>query len=109
MEQNQAAHSQELSSAEQLNTQPEGEVQASGATEAAAPAEGEFQKGWRFWVVFAAVCFTTLLAAIENTVTSTALPFIVHELNAGDLYVWFVNAYFLTRYRLSQTRMRKVG
>ncbi|KAI8627366.1 MFS general substrate transporter [Xylariaceae sp. FL1651] len=54
------------------------------------------KKGWRFWAVFSAICFTTLLAAIESTVTSTALPFIVHELDAGDLYVWFVNAYFLT-------------
>ncbi|KAI1392119.1 MFS general substrate transporter [Hypoxylon trugodes] len=53
-------------------------------------------KGWRFWTVFSAICFTTILAAIESTVTSTALPFIVHELDAGDLYVWFVNAYFLT-------------
>lgn len=57
-------------------------------------------RGWRFWAVFSAICFTTMLAAIESTVTSTALPFIVHELDAGELYVWFVNAYFLTRYLL---------
>ncbi|KAI1460039.1 MFS general substrate transporter [Annulohypoxylon moriforme] len=44
-------------------------------------------RGWRFWGA---------LSAIESTVTSTALPFIVHELDAGGLYVWFVNAYFLT-------------
>lgn len=54
-------------------------------------------KGWRFWAVFSAICFTTLLAAVESTVVSTALPFIARELDAGDLYVWFVNAYFLTR------------
>ncbi len=54
-------------------------------------------KGWRFWAVFPALCVTTMLAAVESSVTSTALPFIVHELDAGDLYVWFVNAYFLTR------------
>ncbi|KAI0811423.1 MFS general substrate transporter [Xylaria sp. FL0064] len=53
-------------------------------------------KGRRFRAVFSAVCFTTLLAAIKYTVTSTALPFISHVLNAGDLYIWFVNAYFLT-------------
>ncbi|KAI1749855.1 major facilitator superfamily domain-containing protein [Xylaria castorea] len=53
-------------------------------------------KRWRFWAVFAAVCFTTLLAAIESTVTSTALPFISHALDAGDSYIWFANAYFLT-------------
>lgn len=37
-----------------------------------------------------------MLVAVESTVTSTALPYIAHELAAGDLYVWFVNAYFLT-------------
>ncbi|KAI8966416.1 hypothetical protein F5Y11DRAFT_343477 [Daldinia sp. FL1419] len=53
-------------------------------------------RGWRFRAVFSAICFTTPLAAVESTVVSTALPFIARELNAGDLYVWFVNAYFLT-------------
>ena len=55
-------------------------------------------KGWRFWAIFPALCITALLAAVESTVVSTALPFIVHELEAGELYVWFVNVYFLTRY-----------
>ena len=54
--------------------------------------------GWKFWAIFVALCVTSLLAAVETTVTSTALPFIAHELNAGELYVWFVNSYFLTRY-----------
>ncbi|KAI1472377.1 MFS general substrate transporter [Daldinia caldariorum] len=53
-------------------------------------------RGWRFWAVFSAICFTTLLAAVESTVVSTALPVIARELDAGNLYVWFVNAYFLT-------------
>ena len=54
-------------------------------------------KGWRFWAVFPALCITALLAAVESTVVSTALPYIVHELKAGEMYVWFVNAYFLSR------------
>lgn len=58
-------------------------------------------RGWRFWAVFPAICVTSLLAAVESTVTSTALPFIVHQLNAGGVYVWFVNVYFLTRYAIS--------
>ncbi|KGO53496.1 hypothetical protein PEX2_061040 [Penicillium expansum] len=37
-----------------------------------------------------------LLAAVESTVTSTALPFIADELYAGKNYVWFVNSFFLT-------------
>lgn len=55
-------------------------------------------RGWRFWAVFPAICVTSLLAAVESTVTSTALPFIVHQLNAGGVYVWFVNVFLLTRY-----------
>lgn len=54
------------------------------------------KKGRRFWAIFPALMLTSMLAAVESTVTSTALPFIVHELDAGDLYIWFVNAYFLT-------------
>ncbi|KAL1616300.1 hypothetical protein SLS56_011464 [Neofusicoccum ribis] len=51
---------------------------------------------WRFWAIFLALSITSLLAAVESTVTSTALPVISGALDAGELYVWFVNAYFLT-------------
>lgn len=54
------------------------------------------KKDWWFWAIFPALCLTSMLAAVEATVTSTALRSIVLELNAGDLYIWFVNAYFLT-------------
>ncbi|KAH8682094.1 major facilitator superfamily domain-containing protein [Xylariales sp. PMI_506] len=54
------------------------------------------KKGWRFWAIFVALCVTSMLAAVESTVVSTALPSIVHDLDSGELYVWFVNAYFLT-------------
>ncbi|KAI0193882.1 MFS general substrate transporter [Astrocystis sublimbata] len=52
-------------------------------------------RGWRFWAIFVALSITSLLAAIESTVTSTAMPVIAEALDAGDLYVWFVNAYTL--------------
>ncbi|KAF2431627.1 MFS general substrate transporter [Tothia fuscella] len=51
---------------------------------------------WRFWAIFLSLSVTSLLAAVESTVTSTALPIISADLNAGELYIWFVNAYFLT-------------
>lgn len=57
---------------------------------------GPTTKGWRFWATFPALCLTSMLAAVESTVTSTALPSITKELDAGDLYVWFANSYFLT-------------
>jgi len=54
-------------------------------------------KGWRFWMVFIPLCVSTLLAALESTVTSTALPTIVRELDTGENYVWVLNGYLLTR------------
>ncbi|KAK8876854.1 MFS general substrate transporter [Apiospora arundinis] len=53
-------------------------------------------KGWRFWTIFAALAITSLLAAVESTVTSTAMPAIARALDSGELYVWFANAYTLT-------------
>ena len=55
-------------------------------------------RGWRFWAVFVPMCVATLLVAVETTVTSTALPSIVADLSSGDLYVWIMNGYLLTRY-----------
>ncbi|PYI32191.1 MFS general substrate transporter [Aspergillus indologenus CBS 114.80] len=55
-----------------------------------------FNHDLRFWLVFVALCVTSLLAALEGTVTSTALPTIVADLNIGDDYPWVSNAYFLT-------------
>ncbi|KAA8643970.1 hypothetical protein EYZ11_008230 [Aspergillus tanneri] len=55
-----------------------------------------FNHDVRFWLVFIALCVTSLLAALEGTVTSTALPTIVADLHIGDNYPWVSNAYFLT-------------
>ncbi|GFF96212.1 uncharacterized MFS-type transporter C1399.02 [Aspergillus udagawae] len=55
-----------------------------------------FEHDLRFWLVFVALCVTSLLAALEGTVTSTALPTIVADLHIGDNYPWVSNAYFLT-------------
>lgn len=57
-----------------------------------------FKHDLRFWLVFIALCVTSLLAALEGTVTSTALPTIVADLHIGDNYPWVSNAYFLTTY-----------
>ena len=61
------------------------------------PVEKKQGKGWRFWAIYISLCVSILLAAVESTVTSTALPFISDELRAGEDYVWFVNSFFLTR------------
>lgn len=61
------------------------------------PIEDKQGRGWRFWAIYLSLCVSILLAAVESTVTSTALPSISDELHAGKDYVWFVNSYFLTR------------
>ena len=53
--------------------------------------------GWRFWMIILSLCFTSLLTAIEATVTATALPTIAGVLDSREIYVWFVNAIFLSR------------
>ncbi|KIW88576.1 uncharacterized protein Z519_10622 [Cladophialophora bantiana CBS 173.52] len=60
------------------------------------PAATEWKKGPRFWMILVALSFTSLLNALEATITSTALPSIIADLGGGDLYVWAVNGYFLT-------------
>lgn len=53
--------------------------------------------GWKFWLIITSLSITSLLTAIEGTVTSTALPSIANSLDSRELYVWFVNAIFLSR------------
>ncbi|KAJ5158827.1 uncharacterized protein N7500_008478 [Penicillium coprophilum] len=60
------------------------------------PVEKKQGRGWRFWAIYLSLCVSILLAAVESTVTSTALPFIADQLHAGKNYVWFVNSFFLT-------------
>lgn len=59
-------------------------------TETAPPA-----KGWRFWLIFMAICVATLLVAIDLSIISTALPTIANDLNSEDSFVWVANAYVL--------------
>jgi hypothetical protein len=51
-----------------------------------------------FWGIMVALCITSLLAALENTVVATSLPTIVDELNIGSNFEWITNVFFLTRY-----------
>ncbi|KAL3425960.1 multidrug resistance protein fnx1 [Phlyctema vagabunda] len=52
--------------------------------------------GWKFWVIFLALCVSGLLTALDSTIVTIALLTIVDDLNIGDDYVWIVNVYFLT-------------
>ncbi|KAH0566233.1 hypothetical protein GP486_000380 [Trichoglossum hirsutum] len=53
--------------------------------------------GFTFWAIFAGLALTAMVSALDGSIVSTALPTIVRDLQAGDNYVWIINAYFLTR------------
>jgi MFS family permease len=84
-------------SAAEHSTSPE-DCFASGSQADDAPQKDTNEYGFRFWMIIISLCFTSLLTAIEATVTATALPSIARELDSRELYVWFVNALFLSRY-----------
>ncbi|RWA06472.1 hypothetical protein EKO27_g8631 [Xylaria grammica] len=44
--------------------------------------------GSRTWLAMFALCVTQLLNAFEGTVTSTALPTIVADLDGGEAFIW---------------------
>lgn len=61
------------------------------------PIESQKLYNKRFCLTLFGLGLATLLTAIESTVTSTAFPFISKQLGSGELYVWFVNGFFLAR------------
>ncbi|KAF2795009.1 DNA repair protein RAD50 [Melanomma pulvis-pyrius CBS 109.77] len=70
------------------------EVQPNGA-EDHEEGEGDFHPGARLWTVIISLGITLLLTALENTVVSVAMPYIVADLGMGESYVWITNAFFM--------------
>jgi len=68
---------------------------------AAGDVAGKTHYGWQFWAVFAALVAATLLSALDGAIVATALPTISLSLDAGPLFVWIANVYFLTGYDIS--------
>jgi hypothetical protein len=54
------------------------------------------KRGFQFWAIIAALCVTSLLSSLENSVVVTSLPTIVRDLSIGDNYIWVTNVFFLT-------------
>jgi EmrB/QacA subfamily drug resistance transporter len=52
--------------------------------------------GWGLATVLIALMLTLLLAALDQTIVSTALPTIIGDLHGFDRYTWVVTAYLLT-------------
>ncbi|KAI0720826.1 major facilitator superfamily domain-containing protein [Cerioporus squamosus] len=61
--------------------------------EAVQPSDGG--RGWRFWIIFLALCLALFLTALDLASVSTALPSIIHDLNGTDSFVWVSSAYNL--------------
>ncbi|KAI1328160.1 putative multidrug resistance protein fnx1 [Xylariaceae sp. FL0255] len=53
-------------------------------------------RGWRFWAIMTSMAVSSVLAGLDATAVSTALPSIIHDLGASQGYVWIANAYLLT-------------
>lgn len=53
------------------------------------------KKGWRFVVIFCALCMTAFLSALDTSIISTGLPTIAAELNSETLYAWTINSHLL--------------
>ncbi|KAH7908664.1 iron permease [Hygrophoropsis aurantiaca] len=53
------------------------------------------QRGWRFWLIFLALCASTFLSALDLASIATALPSIVHNLNGTESFAWVSAAYTL--------------
>ncbi|KAJ3552285.1 hypothetical protein NM688_g4228 [Phlebia brevispora] len=59
--------------------------------------DGELQKsakGFRFGMIFLAICVSMFMSALEFTSVGTALPTIIHDLQGQD-FVWIGSAYAL--------------
>ncbi|KAH8904951.1 DNA repair protein RAD50 [Coniochaeta sp. PMI_546] len=55
-----------------------------------------FNRSKRFWAIIATLSIISILSALENTVVTTALPYIVTQLDLGPRYIWVTNVFFLT-------------
>jgi len=55
------------------------------------------KRGFQFWAIIATLCVVGILSALENTVVTTSLPFVVNDLQLGENYIWVTNVFFLTR------------
>jgi EmrB/QacA subfamily drug resistance transporter len=67
-----------------------------GVSVDAAPPVIERITGRRLWLILGALLLGMLLAALDQTIVSTALPTIVGDLHGGSHLAWVVTAYLLS-------------
>ncbi|KAI0677757.1 MFS general substrate transporter [Trametes maxima] len=66
-----------------------------GTTQVHAAPPPRTKKDGVFWAIFASICVTLFLSALDQSGVSTALPTIAHDLHASD-FVWVGSAYTLS-------------
>lgn len=59
------------------------------------PSGAPSKKSIQFWAVIGALSLTGMLAALEGTIITSALPTITNTLGGGNDYVWVPNSYLL--------------
>ncbi|KAH8881055.1 MFS general substrate transporter [Thozetella sp. PMI_491] len=50
----------------------------------------------RFWMILISLTVTNILASLENTIITIALPYIIKDVGGSRNYVWISNVHFLT-------------
>ncbi|KAI2620573.1 MFS general substrate transporter [Hypoxylon sp. NC1633] len=55
----------------------------------------DVQRSFGFWVIILGLGITLWLAALENTVITTAAPAILAEISLTDNWIWLTNSFFL--------------
>ncbi|KAK8108973.1 hypothetical protein PG984_014774 [Apiospora sp. TS-2023a] len=53
-------------------------------------------RGWRFWAIMTSMAVASLLAGLDATAVSTAMPSMIHDLGTSQGYPWIANAYLVT-------------
>ncbi|CDO76935.1 hypothetical protein BN946_scf185006.g17 [Trametes cinnabarina] len=60
------------------------------------PGTPDTKRGWRFWLIFLALCLSLFLTALDLASVYTALPSIIHDLQGAESFVWVGSAYTLS-------------
>jgi MFS family permease len=81
---------------EQTNTVSDSKVQPQPTLDEDDQPTREARRGLRFYAIFSGLCLINFLIALDTTIVGLALPSISASLNAGENYIWAVNAYYLT-------------
>ncbi|KAF1996336.1 MFS general substrate transporter [Amniculicola lignicola CBS 123094] len=54
-----------------------------------------WNRSWRFWGVFVALCLLSFISALDVSIVATALPTITKEVGGEEHYIWIANCFVL--------------